>query len=85
MVAVTEVEMSAAVGWVIDVMPNSGRPVTNWLVVGPYFDSGSLTDGQGAMESMFHSEDEALIHARGLAEDWPHHVRVVVFPPDPIA
>lgn len=71
-------------GWVIEVMPNRGHPVTHWMVVGPYYDSGSVTDGQGVAESMFDDEDEALTYARAVAEDSAYHVRVVVYPADAI-
>lgn len=85
MVNTTEALKTAADGWVIEVMPNRGRPVTNWMVVGPYYDSGSVTDGQGVAEWMFDDEVEALAYASEAAEDWPYHVSVIVYPADPIA
>jgi len=84
MVNTTEALKAAADGWVIEVMPNSGHPVTNWMVVGPYYNSRLATDGQGVAESMFDDEDEALTYAREAAEELPYHVRVVVYPADPI-
>ena len=84
MVNTTEAQRPAADSWVIEVMPNTGQPVTNWLVVGPFYDSASGTDRQGVPDWMFDDGEEALSYAREAAEDWPYHVNVVVYPPDPI-
>ena len=84
MVNTTEAQRPAVDGWVIEVMPNKGHPVTHWMVVGPYYDSGSVTDGQGVTEWLFDDGEAALTYAREVAEDSPYHVRVVVNPADPI-
>jgi hypothetical protein len=84
MVNTTEAQRPAADGWLIEVMPNSGHPVTHWLVVGPYHDSGSDTDRQGVMDAMFDDEEEAHSYSREVAEGWPYDVRIVTYPAVPI-
>ncbi len=84
MVNTIEAHRPAADGWVIEVMPNTGQPVTNWLVVGPFYESGSETNRQGVPDWMFDDGEEALSYARAAAEDAPYHVRVVVYPVDTI-
>jgi hypothetical protein len=84
MVNITEAQVPAPDDCVIEVMPNTGHPVTHWLVVGPFQDIGPETDRNGVPDWMFDDGKEALAYARETAESWPFPVRVVTYPPDPI-
>jgi len=70
---------------VIRVMPNAGRPVTHWLVVGPFVSTGEATEMEGQMDFMFEDYDDAIRHAEDMADGWAENVTVIVSLPDPIA
>lgn len=72
-------------GWVVEVCPNRGHPVTDWMVIGPFYDHGSPEDGQGGFELMFEDRDEALDYAHEAANNCPEPAKVIVYPPDPVA
>jgi len=86
----TEADYAAAnadtVGsWVAHIMPNAGRPVTHWLVAGPFRNTGQASDIQYAVDFLFEGLDAALSYATDTAEAWGVDLTIVICPPDDIA